>query len=300
MSMNVRRAILAIIASILPAWSHAATWYLNAPSYNSALQGLINQAANNDTIILRAGSHYITSAIEIPQGKEGLTIQGEDYNVVLRKAADNPGMIIWGRYTKLIRLDMDGGGRGDSCVIIFGRDIQVIDCKLHNAGNAGILIHNFGSPLGCCNQVISSKIYYNYNVGISQSGHCDGLIDNCQVYENGAEGITVDNGSHNNDIQFNWIYKNNIGNRGCGGIGVDEANGNWIKGNNIDFTRYRSNICFNNQTGNTDGNILADNTIQRAAQWGVLCEQNPYYTTNLGNFNNTFFGNSLAPNIHYR
>ncbi|WP_207531850.1 hypothetical protein [Desertivirga arenae] len=50
----------------------------------------------------------------------------------------------------------------------------------------------------CC--LRGCSVYYNYMVGVSQNGHSNGTIRDNQIYENGAEGLTIDIRSHNNCV----------------------------------------------------------------------------------------------------
>ena len=279
----------------------AATFYVSAPSYNSALQGYVNQAMAGDLIILRSGDHYVTNPIVLAVGKDGIVIEGED-GAILRKASNQnfAAMEIWGRQNVINNIELDGGMKPEAGIIIYGQENMISNSSVHNCSQAGIVLHNTGQPVCCYNTVIGCQVYYNATVGISQNGHCDGLIRDNQVFENGAEGITVDCGSHNNDLITNWVYRNNISNLGCAGIGIDASNGNYFYGNTIDLTQYKSGVCFNNEVGGCDGNILQENTISRNAQWGVLSEENPYYTTNTGFWSNTFVNNAYSPDIYFR
>jgi len=277
----------------------AYTYVVTAPSYNSAIQAKIDIAQPNDIILIRAGSHYITKPLKIPTYKSKITIVGET-GAVLRKAPQptpSAAIEIWGNENKVDNIDIDGGNLPDAGIIIYGQRNYIVNSKIHNCGNStavggGIVLHNTGYPVCCLNKIEGCKVYYNYQVGISQKGHSDGQIINNQIYENGAEGITIDIRSHNNVITNNWVHLNNTGNRGVGGIGTDASNGNNIQYNTIDYTRYKSGITFQNNVGGCDGVIVKNNRINNNGEWGIL-----EVWTRFKNTNCLFQNNQLLNNV---
>lgn len=291
-------SVLCALLTLLTLTSQAATYYQSAPSYNSAFQALVNRAVAGDIIILRAGNHYVTEPIRLPVGKNGLTIRGEN-GAVVRKQAHSynaAAFEVSGNNNTLDLIDLDGGNLPEAGIIIYGQRNTVSNSKVHNCGNAtavggGILLHNSGSPVCAFNTVIGCKVYYNYMVGISQSGHSDGVIRDNQLYENGAEGLTVDNRSHNNYIYNNWIHLNNTGNRGVGGVGIDESNGNRLDNNTVDYTRFRSGITFQNNIGGCDGTIVSNNRCNNNEGYGILERWTLYRNTNTSFQNNTLLNN---------
>jgi hypothetical protein len=266
------------------------TYYQSAPSYNSAFQALINAASPGDEIVLRTGSHYVTTPITL-QGKNNITIRGED-GAVIRKASSSGvvGILIWSDYNTIHHLELDGGGLPESGIMIYGGHNNITDCKIHNCGNAGILLHMGAGPVCSFNKIEGCKIYYNSHVGISQSGHCDGNISWCQIYENGYEGITVDNGSHNNVIASNEVRNNNTA-CAVGGIGLDNSNGTDIINNNIHHNACRSGITFQNNIGGCDGTYVGNNIIAYNARYGIEERWTQYANTNSWFNANTYTGN---------
>jgi hypothetical protein len=254
---------------------------------------LINAASRGDEIVLRAGSHYVTTPITL-QGKNSITIRGED-GAVIRKASNAGvvGILIQSDYNTIHHLELDGGTLAESGIMIYGGHNNITDCKIHHCGNAGILLHMGAGPACVMNIVEGCKIYNNAHVGVSQSGHCDGRIAWCQIWENGYEGITIDNGSHNNAILSNEIHHNNS-QSAVGGIGIDGSNGNDIKNNNIHHNYCRSGITFQNNVGGCDGTIVTDNQISYNAQYGILERWAQYPNTNALLANNTMVGNGLG------
>lgn len=279
--------------------SRATTYYQAAPGSSAALQALVNQAVAGDIIVLRTGSHYITEPIRLPVGKNGIIIRGET-GAVVRKAPNSypaAAFEISGNNNTLDLLDLDGGNLPEAGIIIYGQRNTISNSRVHNCGNAaalgaGILLHNSGNPVCSLNTVIGCAVYYNYMVGISQNGHSDGTIRDNQIYENGAEGLTVDILSHNNYIYNNWIHLNNTANRGVGGVGIDYANGNRLDNNTIDFTRFRSGITFQNNIGGCDGTIVSNNRINNNEGYGILERWTQYSNTN-SSFQNNQLNNNL-------
>ena len=284
--------------SLLAATGHATTFYQSAPSSNSAFQTLIDQAQSGDVIILRAGSHYVNVPIRLPLGKNGITIRGEA-GAVVRKTQNTynaAAFEITGNYNTVDLIELDGGNLPEAGIIIYGQHNTVSNSSVHNCGNAtavgaGILLHNSGNPVCALNTIIGCKVYYNYMVGVSQNGHSDGIIRDNQIYENGAEGLTVDLGSHNGYVYNNWIHLNNTANRGVGGIGTDQANGTRFDSNTVDYTHYKSGLTFQNNIGGCDGVIVSNNHFNNNDGYGILERFTQYSDTNMTFTNNELVGN---------
>jgi len=279
----------------------AVTYYLAANSNSAQFQALVNQAVAGDIIILRTGSHYITSSVRLPVGKNSITIRGEA-GAVIRKApytVYQAAIEIKGNSNVIDLIELDGGNLPEAGILIYGQRNVVSNSKIHNCGSAAakgaaVHLHNLGTPVCALNVVIGCKIYYNYMVGISQNGHSDGTIRDNHIYENGAEGLTVDIKSHNNYIYNNWIYKNNVYDRGVGGVGIDFSNGNRLDRNTIEHTYYRSGITFQNNIGGCDGTIVSNNQLNYNAKYGILQRFTQYANTNTSITNNTYVGNTLG------
>ncbi|WP_375417261.1 right-handed parallel beta-helix repeat-containing protein [uncultured Hymenobacter sp.] len=284
--------------------SHAATYYLSAPSNSAALQALVDQAVAGDIIVLRTGDHYITTPIRLPVGKNGITIRGEAA-AVLRKAPNTynaAAFEVSGNDNVFDLLEIDGGNLPEAGILLYGQHNTVSNSKIHNCGSAaglgaGILLHNSGNPVCARNIVIGCSVYYNYMVGISQNGHSDGIIQDNRIYENGAEGLTIDIRSHNNVVTNNWIHLNNTADRGVGGVGIDFANGNRLDNNTIDFTRFRSGITFQNNIGGCDGTVVSNNHINNNEGYGILERWTQFRNTNTGFQNNELLNNRRGPQM---
>ena len=278
---------------------HATTFYQSAPSQNSAFQSLVNQAKAGDVIILRAGSHYVNEPIRLPLGKDGITIRGEQ-GAVVRKAPNSynaAAFEITGNNT-LDLLDLDGGNLPEAGIIIYGQRNTVSNSSVHNCGSAaalgaGILLDG-GQTVCAFNTVIGCKVYYNYMVGVSQNRHSDGTIRDNQIYENGAEGLTVDIYSHNGYVFNNYIHLNNTANRGVGGIGTDATNGTRFDSNTVDFTHFKSGLTFQNNVGGCDGVLVTNNHFNNNDGYGILERFVQFADTHLTFTNNELRDNKLG------
>lgn len=297
---NLFTACLAAGLALAAAPGWATTFYLAAPGNSVNFQALVNQAQSGDVIILRTGSHYVTEPIRLPLGKDGITIRGEQ-GTVIRKApnAYNAAAFeITGSNNTIDLIELDGGNLPEAGIIIYGQRNTVSNSSVHNCGSAaalgaGILLD--GARTVCAfNTVIGCKVYYNYMVGVSQYGHSDGVIRDNQIYENGAEGLTVDVGSHNNYVYNNYIHLNNTDNRGTGGIGTDDSNGTRFDGNTVDFTRFKSGLTFQNNIGGCDGVIVSNNHFNNNDGYGILERFVQYADTRMTFTNNELRDNKLG------
>ncbi|MGN8057707.1 right-handed parallel beta-helix repeat-containing protein [Pedobacter sp. 22163] len=279
--------------------ANATTYYLAENSNSADFQSLINGAVAGDLIILRTGSHYVTTGIKLPSGKNYIVIRGEA-GAVIRKAPNTSpvaAITITGNHNTIDQVELDGGNLPEGGILIYGQSNTISNSKIHNCGNstskgAGITLHNLGSPVCALNSVIGCSVYYNYMVGVSQHGHSDATIRNNRIYENGAEGLTIDILSHNGYVYQNTIDKNNKYNRGVGGIGIDDSNGNRVDDNTVSNTYYRSGITFQNNIGGCDGTIVSNNHLTSNAAYGILQRFTDYSNTNTAITGNIYSGNA--------
>lgn len=276
----------------------ATTRYLNAqdgPDETDALQALIDESTTGDIIIIRAGNHYFSGTVHI--NKSGLTIQGEnngtDPTNYMRKAAPASGQgvsvldVDAGIVNTVIDwIYIDGGMLPEPNIRVYGNDTKIYNSHFRNSGHSGILIHNANNIW-----IEGVKTYYNYVVGISQWGSSDNHIKNCQTYENGGEGITIDGGSHNCSVENVWIYKNNLSNRGVGAIGIDAANGANIFNCAIDQTNGHAIRFQNNLNQQNDGCQVYNNYITNN-QGCAISIRHPELVTNFGQWENTMTNNT--------
>ncbi len=297
---NCCASLLLVFALLAGPAGRATTFYQSAPSTNSAFQGLVDQAQAGDVVVLRAGSHYVNTPIRLPAGKDGIIIRGES-GAVVRKSPNSynaAAFEITGNGNTIDLLELDGGNLPEAGIIIYSQHNTVSNSLVHNCGSAtalgaGILLDG-GHTVCAFNTVIGCKVYYNYMVGVSQYAHSDGTVRDNQIYENGAEGLTVDIRSHNNLIANNYIHLNNTGDRGVGGVGTDDANGNRFDGNTIDFTHFRSGLTFQNNIGGCDGVSVTNNHINNNDGYGILERFVQYADTHMTFANNELLNNKLG------
>lgn len=297
---NLFSSLCAAALMLAATAGHATTFYQSAPSQNSAFQSLINQAKAGDIIILRAGSHYVNEPIRLPAGKDGITIRGEQ-GAVIRKApnAYNAAAFeITGNNNTIDLIELDGGNLPEAGIIIYGQRNTVSNSSVHNCGSAaalgaGILLDG-GQTTCAFNTVVGCKVYYNYMVGVSNSRHTDGTIRDNQIYENGAEGLTVDTYSHNGYVYNNNIHLNNTDNRGVGGIGTDATNGTRFDSNTVDFTHFKSGLTFQNNIGGCDGVLVTNNHFNNNDGYGILERFVQFADTRMTFTNNELRDNKLG------
>ena len=294
---NLFSSLCAAVLALAATAAHATTFYQSAPGNSAAIQALVDRANSGDIIILRAGSHYVTTPIRLATGKNGVTIRGEQ-GAVVRKAPNSynaAAFELTGNSNTIDLIELDGGNLPEAGIIIYGQRNTISNSSVHNCGNAtavgaGILLD--GGHTACAlNTVIGCKVYYNYMVGVSNSRHTDGTIRDNQIYENGAEGLTVDIYSHNGYVYNNYIHLNNTGNRGVGGIGTDATNGTRFDNNTVDFTHFKSGLTFQNNIGGCDGVLVTNNRFNNNDGYGILERFTQYADTHM-----TFTNNQLLNN----
>lgn len=274
--------------------SRGVTRYLHAqdgPDETAALQSLIDQSSSGDIIFIHAGNHYFSGTVHV--NKSGLTIRGAnngtDPTNYLRKTGQgvslldiDPGVL----NTVIDWIYIDGGNLPEPNMRVFGNQTSIYNSHFRNSDHSGILIHEANLL-----HIEGVKAYYNGVVGISQWASSDNTIINCQTYENGGEGITIDGGSHNCIVDNVWIYRNNNQQRGVGGIGIDQANGANIRNCTIDQTFGHAIRFQNNLDQPNDGCQVYDNVIT-GNQGCAISINKPYLVTNFGQWNNTMTGNA--------
>ena len=266
------------------------TYYLESGNEDQSneFQALIDQMNSGDQLILKSGNHYLSRAVHVRAS--GLRIVGEEHSAIRRLISNKGASVVLeesANKTVIDRLYIDGGNGGDACMIVFSNENSIVNSTFRNAGVSGLLIHesHFNLVEGC-------KVFYNNMVGISQWKSSDNEIKYCQVYENGAEGITIDGHSHNSHIHHNWIHKNNLPIRGVGGIGIDASNGAQIHDNTIDFNGIAGITFQNNICGGCDGVTIYENqNISFNKGPGIKLRYNNQPISNLGYYSNNMNGN---------
>jgi len=273
---------MTILVVITGVYCRAATRYLPPSTGNqtAAFQALVDQSANGDLIIVQAGNHYLATTVNV---YKPITVRGENGSAIF-KTGNYSCIDLNGSNVIIDNLYIDGANRPECCMRVFGHHNAIYNSTFRNGGN-GLLIHYSYN-----NIVRGCKAYYNNMVGISQYASSDNQIAYCQMYENGAEGLTIDCGSHNARVHDNWIHHNNTPHRGVGGVGIDDADGAWLYANTIENNGSHG-IRFQNNIGPCDATRVNGNTIRNNENCAVSFRTNLYPVTNFSFWNNTCTGN---------
>lgn len=251
-------------------------------------QAQVNSLVDGDTLVLAPGNHYISAYIDI-WFNSGF-ISGAGGAVVRKISGSTSGLTVHGNHNSIDQIEIDGGGsgtHGPCMAVLNGTGNTITNSKFHNSGDdTGLLFDHTSLDVvqGC-------QCYYNYLCGISQSACTDQQILDGQMYDNGAEGLTIDNGSHNCTVHNCWIHQNNTGPHGVGGIGIDGSNGANISDCTIDYSGGNGITFQNNLNMIDDGCNIHDNpniSYNGNAAVGIY---KAHLVTNLGYSNNTAVGN---------
>ncbi len=286
MKILFKQIVLACLAMIAVAFNSSATtrYLAGSGSDQTALfQSLVNQSVSGDTIVVQSGDHYLSGTVNA--NKNGITIRGDNGNVI-RKSGNVSCIDLNSTSSTYDNIYIDGGNRPEPDMRVFGSANLIINSTFRNSGHSGLLIDH------CNHNVIQGcKAYYNYIVGISQFAHSDGTVRDCQMYENGAEGLTIDVGTHNCQVFNNWIHLNNKAHRGVGGIGIDASNGAQIHNNTIDYNGFDGIKFQNNVCCGCDGVTVYNNQNISYNEGCAVKKRLTYPVTNFGYFGNTAVGN---------
>jgi len=264
----------------------ATTRYLasGTSDQTTAFQSLVDLSVTGDVIIIQSGDHYLLGTVIV--NKSGISLSGVTGNAI-RKTGTVSCIDLTGSNNTIDNIYIDGGGLAEPCMRVYGNYNTITNSTFRNSGNSGLLINS------CNHNTISGCFaYYNYMVGISQWAHSDATISNCQMYENGAEGLTIDGGTHNNVVYGNWIHKNNLSHRGVGGIGIDESDGSQIYNNTIDYNGYDGIKFQNNLCCGDDGAQIYNNENISYNEWCAVKFRLVQPVTNFGWWGNTCVGNA--------
>lgn len=280
----VAAALAALTAS--SALANTITVAASNSDQTAYFQAQVNALADGDTLVIASGNHYISAYIDIWFNSGWITGSG---SVIRKVAGSTCGLTLHGNYDHIDQIEIDGGGAGTNgpCMAVLnGTSNTITNSKFHNSGSdTGLLMDHTSLCVvqGC-------QCYYNYMCGISQSACTDQQILDGQMYQNGAEGLTIDNASHNCTVHNCWIHANNSG-RGVGGIGIDGSNGANISACTIDYNGANGITFQNNLNMPDDGCNIHDNpniSYNGNAAVGIY---KAYLVTNLGFTNNTCVGN---------
>lgn len=278
-------AVLALVAGTAAAKTVTIT--ASNSDQTSYFQAQVNSLANGDTLVLASGNHYISAYINI-YFNNGY-IQGAG-STIRKVAGSTSGLTLCGNGDQVIGITINGGGPGTygPCMAVLnGTGNTILNSTFQNSGSdAGLLFNDTSEDTvqGCiCED--------NYMVGISQSGCTDQNIIDDQMIQNGAEGLTIDDGSHNCYVYNCWIHENNQAGRGVGGIGIDGSNGARITDCTIDLSG-GNGITFQNNLNLVDNgcDIYNNPNISNNADAAVGIYKD-HLVTNLGFSGNTCTGN---------
>jgi len=275
----------------------AATVTINSGTTDQTayFMGQVNSLHDGDTLVIASGNHYISAFININFNNGTINASGA---VVRKVGGSTSGLSLFGNGDTVNNLEIDGGGSGTNgpCMMVAnGTGCRILNCYFHNSGNdSGLLMNNthMDTIQGC-------RSYYNWVVGISQSGCTDETITNCQMVSNGAEGLTIDNNTPNCHVTNCWIHANNLAHRGVGGVGIDGANGVIITQCTIDGNGSNGITFQNNDNLPDDGcNIYSNPNISNNAGYAVGIFKS-HLVTHFGFTNNVMTGNSSGNYVAY-
>ena len=252
----------------------------------SYFQAQVNQLVDGDTLVLASGNHYISAYINIYFNYGYINGSG---SIIRKISGSTGGLTLYGNQDHIDQIEIDGGGsgtHGPCMAVLNGTGNVITNSKFHNSGDDTGLLFDHTS----LDTVQGCACYYNYLCGISQSACTDQSILDDQMYNNGAEGLTIDNASHNCTVHNCWVHQNNSG-RGVGGIGIDGSNGANISACTIDYNGNNGITFQNNLDMPDDGCDIHDNpniSYNGNAAVGIY---KAHLVTNLGYSNNTAVGN---------
>lgn len=270
----------------MPASAKTVTVVASSSDQTAYFRTQVNSLVDGDSLVLASGNHYISGYIDIWFNSGIISASGA---VVRKVSGSTSGITIHGSHNTINGIEIDGGGsgtHGPCMVFLNGTGNTITNSKFHNSGDdAGLLFDHtsLDTVQGC-------QCYYNYMVGISQSACTDQQILDGQMYNNGAEGLTIDNGSHNCTVHNCWIHQNNSG-RGVGGIGIDGSNGANISACTIDLNGSNGITFQNNLNAPDDGCNIHDNPNISNNGNAVVGIYKGHLVTHLGYSNNTATGN---------
>lgn len=290
-----------LLALILVTSSSSPVWAATVNPGTNLIQPAVANAAVGETITLNPGVHIVTYTVSI---NKQLIIRGttggvnstfiDKYNT-----SDIAAMVIEepANGVRLENFTLRGRNVAGNGLVVFSNSNVLTDVRVFNCGidtNTGrrsnLVIH--GAHLNTFNSCWSNNSTW---VGFSQWASSDNVFNSCVADNNGAEGLTIDGGSHNCRWWYGRINGNNNRGRGVGGVGIDGSNGAWVRNAQIDGTAgNKSGVQFQNNVGPCDGCIIRDNTISNNSAYGIKKRTCSYPVTNTTTTPNNFFGNVLG------
>ena len=278
---------VAAVVSGPAALAKTVTIVASSSDQTSYFQAQVNSLADGDTLVIASGNHYISAYIDIWFNNGYINGAG---SVIRKVAGSTAGLTHHGNGDHIDQIEIDGGGSGTygPCLAVLnGTGNLITNSKFHNSGSdTGLLFDHtsFDTVQGC-------QCYYNYMCGISQNACTDQQILDGQMYGNGAEGLTIDNGSHNCTVHNCWIHQNNGAFRGVGGVGIDGSNGANISACTIDASGANGITFQNNLNLVDDGCNIHDNPNISNNGNAAVGIYKGHLVTHLGFSNNTCTGN---------
>lgn len=220
-------------------------------------------AQPGDVVQLQEGVYDLYSTIFM---KPGVTLRGAGPSTVLNKKADIDAIIVphGTNGVHIENLKVEGNGIGKAGIFVMGDGTTISNVTSVNHGSHGIGLHEVSNCVveGC-------TANDNGAIGIAMYASDNNVIRRCTTNHNGAEGITVDHNSDGNVVEYNTVH-GNCTKGGVGGIGIDWARDNVIRGNTITGTLHgKAGIFFQNNEGESWNNTVVDNVIQHRGGPGI-------------------------------
>jgi hypothetical protein len=269
----------------------ATTWELPAGTSDQTaqLQSIFNSAVPGDTVNIDSGNHYFNGSVNQPIDHLTVNCNGQ----LLRTLSSSvPVLVLRGNYDIYNNIYIDGANQPQVLAQVYGSNLTFNGGTFRNSGtDTGLLLQS-------CNTSLFTGIsaFYNHTCGISQSNCYNNAFVNCNLSNNGGEGLTIDNNSGYCTVQGCTISNNNGPNsnshNGVGGIGMDDSsniniNHCTINGNGL------NGVCSQNNVGLCNNVVLDTNTIDNNQNWGVYRNLQKGPDQNWTFTNNTITGNGV-------
>lgn len=253
---------ICLLASI-PCSARIITVDVDAPAEFSTIQAAINNANNDDTIIVPEGTYFEninfngkniilrSTEPDDPNVVANTIIDGSDVNsVVVFSGTENSNCVLSGFTITNGRAHSGGGIDGNYTMATIQRNI-IRDNEAIGGGMPGS--YGYGGGLVCCNGIIQYNTISNNSAMIGAGLSCDGIIQYNNITQNDAGYLGGGLGVCDGIIQHNIISHNSSFGHG-GGLAYCSN----IISNNI--------ISYNSNYGNGGGlhrcnDIIRNNTI---------------------------------------
>jgi Right handed beta helix region len=289
-------AVGGVLWATLAATGHARE--ITVTAGRDKLQGAVASAAPGDVIKLANGTHEITGTVVINTPDIQIVGASRGTTIISKRnaaGADIAGIVSNVDSVLLTKFTIRGNGTGGPCILMYGNrqnsnDVTATGCGNNTVRSSGIMLHT--SHEGFVGNVNSSG---HRMVGLSQFDSSNNTIDGVTANNNGAEGLTVDVGSHNSRIYNSTFSGNNTADGGVGGVGIDASNGVIMNRNTVSGTKFRSGITLQNNVAGEDGLNITGNTIRNNAGHGMLVRNCGKPVTNSALGPNTYSSNGLNP-----